>query len=340
MSASPPRAARTLALVAASVPLALLLSLGTGPGDLGPVDALRVIGEHLAGRGGDLADAIVWDLRLPRALLAGLVGAALAAAGAVCQGLFRNPMADPGVLGVSSGAALFAVVGLLLGIEQLGLWAIPIVAASGAVTSMALLLALAGAGAGVAALLLTGVALGALCSALITVCQALAAHQWDFGLKVVYWLMGSFEGRSWSHLGWALPPSLLGLGLALWLRRDLDALHLGHEAAASLGVDLRRVRLFAVLAVGLLVGTATALTGVIAFIGLVAPHLARMSSGPGHRALVPLAATIGASAAILVDALARTSTRVLVPPGVVTSLLGAPFFLWLLRRRGLRGLAA
>lgn len=330
---------RALPLVAASVPLALLLSLGTGPGDIDLGDALRLVGARLGGGGGGLADAIVWDLRLPRALLAGLVGASLATAGAVCQGLFRNPMADPGVLGVSSGAALFAVVGLLLGLEQLGLWAIPLTAAAGAVASMGLLLALAGASAGIAALLLTGVALGALCSALITVCQALAAHQWDFGLKVVYWLMGSFEGRSWWHLLWALPPSLLGLGLALWLRRDLDALHLGHEAAASLGVDLRRVRVLAVLAVGLLVGTATALTGVIAFIGLVAPHLARMSSGPGHRRLVPLAASIGASVAIVVDALARSSTRVLIPPGVVTSLLGAPFFLWLLRRRGLRGLA-
>ena len=212
-------------------------------------------------------------------------------------------------------------------------------AAAGAAAAMALLLALACASAGLAALLLTGVALGALCSALITVCQALAAHRWDFGLKVVYWLMGSFEARTWAHVLWAAPPIALGLALALWLRRDLDALHLGPEAAASLGVDLRRARAASILAVGLLVGAATALAGVIAFVGLVAPHLARMSTGPGHRRLVPLAAAIGASATIAVDALARAQDRVLVPPGVVTSLLGAPFFLWLLRRRGLRGLA-
>lgn len=329
---------RTTWLAAAAIPLALLVSLGTGPGDIGLGEALGVIGRRLVGDDLGLRGAIVWDLRLPRALLAGLVGAALAAAGALCQGLFRNPMADPGVLGVSSGAALFAVVGLLFGLDRAGLWAIPVVAAVGAAAAMVLLLAAAGRQASLAVLLLAGVALGALCSALITVCQALASHQWDFGLKVVYWLMGSFEGRSWPHLSWAVPPCGLGLALALWLRRDLDALHLGNDAAASLGVDLARLRLLVVLAVGLLVGAATALTGVLAFVGLVAPHVARMSSGPGHRRLVPLAALVGASATILVDAIARSASGVVIPPGVITSLVGAPFFLWLLRRRGLRGL--
>ncbi|WAS97559.1 FecCD family ABC transporter permease [Nannocystis punicea] len=330
---------RTTWVAAAAIPIALLVSLGTGPGDIGLGEALGVIGRRLLGEDLGLRGAIVWDLRLPRALLAGLVGAALAAAGALCQGLFRNPMADPGVLGVSSGAALFAVVGLLFGLDRAGLWAIPVVAAVGAAAAMGLLLAAAGRQASLAVLLLAGVALAALCSALITVCQALASHQWDFGLKVVYWLMGSFEGRSWPHLSWALPPCGLGLALALWLRRDLDALHLGSDAAASLGVDLPRLRLLVVLAVGLLVGAATALTGVLAFVGLVAPHVARMSSGPGHRRLVPLAALVGASATILVDAVARSASGVVIPPGVITSLVGAPFFLWLLRRRGLRGLA-
>jgi iron complex transport system permease protein len=329
---------RAATIAAAAVPLALILSLGTGPGDIGLGDALRQVLRGLAGDELDLRGAIVWDLRLPRALLAGCVGASLATAGALSQGLFRNPMADPGVLGVSSGAALFAVVGLLFGLDRLGLWAIPLVAAVGAAAAMGLLLAAAGRRASLAVLLLAGVALGALCSALITVCQALASHQWDFGLKVVYWLMGSFEGRSWPHLAWALPPCGLGLGLAMWLRRDLDALHLGSDAAASLGVDLARLRLLVILAVGLLVGTATALTGVLAFVGLVAPHIARMSSGPGHRRLVPLAALHGASATIVVDALARSASGVVIPPGVITSLVGAPFFLWLLRRRGLRGL--
>lgn len=330
---------RTTWLAAAAIPLALLVSLGTGPGDIGLGEALGVIGRRLVGDDLGLRGAIVWDLRLPRALLAGLVGAALAAAGALCQGLFRNPMADPGVLGVSSGAALFAVVGLLFGLDRAGLWAIPVVAAVGAAAAMVLLFAAAGRQASLAVLLLAGVALGALCSALITVCQALASHQWDFGLKVLYWLMGSFEGRSWPHLSWAVPPCGLGLALALWLRRDLDALHLGSDAAASLGVDLARLRLLVVVAVGLLVGAATALTGVLAFVGLVAPHVARMSSGPGHRRLVPLAALVGASATILVDAIARSASGVVIPPGVITSLVGAPFFLWLLRRRGLRGLA-
>jgi iron complex transport system permease protein len=331
----------TRLLLAAALPAALLLALGTGPGDVGLAEALARVLARLAwllGLGDEptgLRDAIVWQLRLPRALLAAVVGAALASAGVLTQGLFRNPLADPGVLGVSAGAALAAVVGFALGVDAHGLWVTPVLAAAGAAAVLLALLLLHRAQQGLATLLLSGFALGTLCGALATLCLSLAAHRWDLGLRVMQWSLGSFEGRTWVHLAWSLPPCAAGLALAAYLRRDLDALHLGHDTAASLGVDLAALRRRAVLAVGLLVGAATALTGILGFVGLLVPHLARMLGGPGHRRLLPRAAVLGAATIVLVDTLARAVTRVLVPPGVLTSLLGAPLFLWLLRRRGL-----
>lgn len=324
-------------LTALLLPAALVLALGTGPGEVGPAEALRSILAHLGV--GDplppLRDAIVWQLRLPRALLAALVGAALACAGALTQGLFRNPLADPGVLGVSAGAMLAAVIGFVLGAESGGLWVTPLLAAAGAGAVLLVLLALHRAHQSLATLLLSGFALGTLCAAIATLCLALGAQRWDLGLRVMQWSLGSFEGRTWIHLAWALPPCTAGLVLATWLRRDLDTLHLGHDVAASLGVDLGQLRRRGVLAVGLLVGAATAISGVIGFVGLLVPHLARMLGGPGHRRLLPRAALLGAVLVLLVDTLARAVTRVVLPPGVLTSLLGAPLFLWLLRRRGL-----
>ena len=324
-------------LTALLLPAALLLALGTGPGEVGLGEALRSVLAHLglADPPPPLRDAIVWQLRLPRALLAALVGAALACAGALTQGLFRNPLADPGVLGISAGAMLAAVIGFVLGAESAGLWVTPLLAAGGAGLVLLLLLALHRAHHSVATLLLSGLALGTLCAALATLCLALGAQRWDLGLRVMQWSLGSFEGRTWIHLAWALPPCAAGLALAAWLRRDLDTLHLGHDVAASLGVDLGQLRRRAVLAVGLLVGAATAISGVIGFVGLLVPHLARMQGGPGHRRLLPRAALLGAVLVLLVDTLARAVTQVVLPPGVLTSLLGAPLFLWLLRRRGL-----
>ena len=326
-----------LAPLTALLPAALLLALGTGPGAVGVGEALQTIGAHLGltAPTPGLRDAIVWELRLPRALLAALVGAALACAGVLTQGLFRNPLADPGILGVSAGAMLAAVVGFVFGAEQAGLWVIPLLAAGGAGLVLLVLLGLHRAQHGLATLLLSGFALGTLCAAVATLCLALGAQRWDLALRVMQWSLGSFEGRTWIHLAWALPPCAIGLALAAWLRRDLDTLHLGHDIAASLGVDLTRLRRRAVIAVGLLVGAATALSGVIGFVGLLVPHLARMIAGPGHRRLLPLAAVLGAVLLMLVDTLARNVTRVVLPPGVLTSLLGAPLFLWMLRRRGL-----
>ena len=248
------------------------------------------------------------------------------------QGLFRNPLAEPGVLGISTGAGTVAVIGFALGLDALGLWVTPVLAAAGAFGVLAILLALTRPVGSSATLLLSGIAIGALGSAVTTLVLSMGTERWDLGLKVVRWLMGSFEGRSWDHLTAGVPVLAIGLALAAWLRLDLDALQLGPETAASLGVDLRRTQWLSMLAVGALVGMATALTGVIVFVGLVVPHLARGWVGAGHRGLLPTATLLGAVLMLAVDAGARSVSSLALPPGAVTSLLGAPFFLWMLRR--------
>ncbi|MCB9701568.1 MAG: iron ABC transporter permease [Myxococcales bacterium] len=328
-----------LVLALAAALAALALALLVGPGELGPGDVAAILGHHLGlvdAAPPPIADAIIWELRLPRALLAAVIGAALGGAGAITQGLFRNPLAEPGVLGISSGAALFAVIGFALGLDAATPWAAALLAAGGATSVLLLLLAFVGARIDVATLLLSGVAVAALASAVTTLILALASARWDLGLRVIHWLMGSFEGRSWGHLAIAAPIVSLGLGLSLWIRRDLDVLFLGPESARSLGVDLRRLHLQAIAAIGLLVGVATALTGIIGFIGLIVPHLARRLGGPGHRRLIPLSAAIGGGVLLLVDTGARAFTSFVLPPGVITSLLGAPFFLWILWRQRVR----
>jgi iron complex transport system permease protein len=319
-----------LALVTGAL---VVLALHVGPGGLALTDVLDVLGSHLLGRAPDHAptvDALVWDLRLPRALVAALVGAALGAAGAVTQGLLRNPMAEPGVLGVSAGAAALAVLGFSLGLDAAGLWATPALAALGGALTFAVLLHLTRSSPRMSTLLLSGIAISAMCGAATTLLLSLDTERWDLGIKVVRWLMGSFEGRSWDHLGAAIVPVLAGLLVAIWLRLDLDALTLGADTAASLGVDLSRTRLLALLSVALLVGTATALCGVIGFVGLVVPHIVRLIAGAGHRRLVPASALGGAAALLVVDVASRAATEIVIPPGVVTALLGGPLFLWLL----------
>lgn len=328
-----PRAPSRRGIAAAGLAVAALavLALSVGPGPTGLGDVFAVLGAHLGGAPvARTADTIIWDLRLPRIALVILVGAGLGAAGTVTQGLFRNPMAAPGVLGISAGAAAMAVVGFALRWDEIGVAATPLMAGLGAALSLVILFGLAGRAIGVTTLLLSGVALGALFGAITTLVLAMEADRWDLGVKVVRWLMGSFEGRSWTHLGMAVVPMGLGFALTVGLRRPLDALQLGEETAATLGIDLVRTRVLALLSVAMLVGTATAVAGVIGFVGLIVPHVARMLGGPAHRVLLPLAALLGAATLLAVD----TTTRVTLPlpPGVITSLLGAPFFLWLLRR--------
>jgi len=275
---------------------------------------------------------ILWELRLPRVALAATVGAALAAAGAVYQGLFRNPLADPFVIGASGGAALGAVIAMIAGGGAVG--AVPAAAFAGTVAAVLLVYGLGGIGprASPLTLLLAGAALSTILGAMVSLLMVLN----DRSLSATFaWLLGGLGGRGWSQVMTAVAYVVPGLAVTVALARPLDALALGEETASSLGVSLGRLRFLVVAAASLLTAASVSVAGVIGFIGLMAPHLARMLVGAAHVRLVPAAALIGALLLILADAAARTwFAPAEVPVGIMTSLMGGPFFLYLLKRRG------
>lgn len=316
----------------------IVLSFGVGPLKIAPLDVLRIV---LARAG--LADteglnprdiAVIWTLRIPRALMGAVVGASLALAGAGLQGLFGNPLADPGVVGVSQGAALGAVGAIAFGATALGEWTVPVAAFVGgiATTSLIYLLARPERGAGTTTLLLVGIAIGAGCSAGIgffTFRASAAQLQ-----SLVFWQMGSLGSAGWTTVLAVLPAFVIGLVGMLLLATPLDMLALGERQARHIGLDIRRTRIQLVFCSALLVGAAVAFAGTIGFIGLVVPHVVRMIAGPRHRWLLPLAALAGATLLVIADTAARTlSPPSEIPLGLFSAALGAPFFLWLVLRQ-------
>jgi iron complex transport system permease protein len=324
-------APRATALLLGLVPLlavALVFSLGIGAVSLTPDETAAALLARL-GRPGAAPEhvIIVWDLRLARALLAVLIGVGLATAGAAYQAVFRNPLADPFVIGASGGAALGATAAIVGGAP----FVMP-AAFIGAIAAVAAVYLLAQAGARPSAinLLLAGAALSTLLSAGVTLLMFLS----DRALSEVFaWLSGGLAGRSWPHLRSAALPVLLG-ALALWaLNRPLDALAGGDETAQSLGLNLPRARLAIVAAATVATAAAVAVGGIIGFVGLIVPHIGRRVVGGAHARLIPFAALAGGLLVLLADNLARTVVApVELPVGVLMALIGAPFFLWLLKR--------
>ncbi len=322
-----------------------LLSVSLGASAIPPGQAARAVLSHLPGLGGlgaDLSDAqqtIIFELRLPRVVLALLVGAALAMSGVVMQAFFQNPMAAPSIIGVSSGASLGATLAIILGLQVsfAGLSAVPLVAFATAlgVTGAVYALSRRGGRTPVGVLLLTGIAVGSFMSAisaLILVTGQDPTHR-DLD-QVIYWMLGSVADRGWSYVTMILPYVAVG-GVLTWVfGRDLNLLSLGDEVAGYLGMDVERVKL-ALLALGsLLAASAVAVSGVIGFVGLVIPHVMRIICGPNNRVLLPASALAGAALLAAADLAARTLLAPTeVPVGIITSLLGAPFFLYLLHRR-------
>ncbi len=282
-----------------------------------------------------LAGQLLVELRLPRLILGLFVGAALGLSGAALQGLLRNPLASPDILGTSAGAALGAVVtAYYLGFA--GSIAMAGGGIVGALLALALLLLLAGRGASTTTLILAGVAISALCAALINIALAFAPSPFAF-YDIMFWLLGSLADRSIDHVRVGLPPMLFGCLLLLFTRHSLDALTLGEDVAETLGVNVRRLRMQAIVGSAIAIGGGVAISGTIGFVGLVVPHLVRPVVGgrPGA-ALIP-SALAGATLLVAADLLTRVPVdgRTL-PIGVITALLGAPFFLWLiLSKRGI-----
>ncbi|WP_399030376.1 FecCD family ABC transporter permease [Streptomyces sp. 15-116A] len=325
----------TAGLVTALVVL-IPVAAGTGAYPVPVADVLASV-LHRIGLGGTeldrIAESVLWNVRFPRIVLALLVGASLGCAGALMQGVFGNPLAEPGVIGVSSGAAVGAVAAIALGLNFLGTWTVPALAFFAGLATVLLVYAMARSGGRteVVTLILTGIAVNAFAGALIGLflffADTAAINQ------ITFWQLGSLSQATWPKVLAVLPCAALGLAVAPLYARRLDLLALGERPARHLGVDVERLRIVLVLVIALLTAAAVSVSGIIGFVGLVVPHLLRMAAGPGHRFLLPGSALLGALVLLAADLTARTVAEPAeLPLGVLTALLGSPFFFWLLRR--------
>ncbi|MEE9398860.1 MAG: iron chelate uptake ABC transporter family permease subunit [Dehalococcoidales bacterium] len=280
-------------------------------------------------------ETIILEIRLPRVILAGLVGAALAIAGAAYQGLFRNPLADPYLIGVAQGAALGAVIGFLLPTTAhgVGIGIIPLFAFFGALISTIIVYNLARVGKTLpmTTLILAGVALGALLASIISYFIISSGEKMH---GIMFWLMGSFALSQWVEVKIILPYVLVGISVILLFARPLNIMQLDEEQAQQLGINVERLKLTLLAAATLITAAAVSFAGIIGFVGIIIPHAVRLIWGADYRFLLPLSVLIGAIFLILADVLARTVLAPTeIPIGVITALCGAPFFLYLLRRR-------
>ncbi len=284
----------------------------------------------------DADQAIVWLVRAPRVIVAGLVGTALAVAGTQLQGVFRNPLAESSIIGVSQGAAFGAVLAFISGLTSTSTLWLPFAAFVGAFLALFAVYAIASQSgrAPVATLLLAGIALGAMITACSSLLISLTFVDWQVAAEIVFWLMGGLDSRTWTHVLVCAPFVAGGLLVAFWYARDLDLLLLGEETASALGVNVEPVRRAVLVAAALLTAAAVAVSGVVGFVGLVVPHALRLVLGSSHRTLVVASALAGAGFVIVCDLLARTvhpSSEIRL--GIITAAFGAPFFLYLLRQR-------
>nr|WP_234455345.1 iron ABC transporter permease [Thermohalobaculum xanthum] len=299
-----------------------------------PVSPAQAIGA-LAGAETGQAATVVLSIRLPRVAAALLVGGALAAAGASYQTLFRNPLVSPDILGVSAGAGLGAVLGIFLSLPVAAIQGMAFLGGLGAVALVALVAAAVRNADQTLVLVLTGVVVGALAGAATSLLKVLA-DPYDQLPAITFWLLGSLAAVTAEDMLPALPVVLVGLVPLVALRWRINVLSLGDEEARALGVEAGRLRLLVIAAATLVTASVVSLAGVVGWVGLVIPHLARMLVGPGFGLLLPVSAAIGAGYLLVVDTLARSATSTEIPLGVLTAVIGAPFFIGLLAR-GRRG---
>jgi len=324
------------ATLAAVLAVSITLAVTIGPVDLSMLTVWQIAWARLFGGSGDWTAAqenIVWMLRLPRVLLAAVVGGGLAAVGVAMQAVVRNPLADPYVLGISSGASVGAVLVLGTGaLSFLGLYAVSVGAFAGAVLSFAIvfLIAIAGGQLSPLRLVLAGMACGYSLSGLTSLI-VLTSENRELARTAMEWMLGSLGGSAWADLG--LPAAVLVLGTG-WLAlkgRALNALLVGDDTARTLGVDVGRLRVTLFIVLSLLTGVMVAVSGAIGFVGLVIPHIVRMLVGTDHRRVLPVSVLVGASFLVWVDVIARMAfAPIELPVGVITALLGGPFFVWML----------
>ena len=317
--------------------VAVLLNAGIGAVRVPPIEVAAVILSRLGISAGVevdlLREQVVWGIRLPRIILASCVGAGLGMAGASLQAIFRNPLADPGLIGVSSGGALGAIALILTGAAPLGWMSLPLAAFVGALTVTLVVYGLARSGgrAQMVTLILTGVAINSIAGGLIGLASFLAD---DAELRsIVFWTLGSLAGATWRTVLPVAAITICGLLLLPRQERALNLIALGEREAFHLGVNTERVRMVVIVLATLVAGAGVAVAGIVGFVGLVVPHLLRIVVGPDHRLLLPASALGGATLLLGADLIARTIViPAELPLGVVTALIGGPYFIFLLRR--------
>jgi iron complex transport system permease protein len=323
---------RPVSLALALLVVLIFVAAGVGKYPVAPADLLHVLGAALTGRSGELPpalDTVVWQIRLPRIAAAIAVGGVLAAAGTTYQGLFRNPIVSPDILGVAAGAALGAVLGIFLALPVI---AIQLMAFAFGLVAVLLVYALGGMVRGhdpILVLVLGGIAIGALFGSVTSLLKVLA-DPYNQLPAITFWLLGSLAAVTPSDLGAILPAIVIGL-VPLWLLRwRMNLLTLGEDEARALGVETRILRAALIAGATLVTAAAVSVTGVIGWVGLVVPHMARLLVGPEFTRLLPVAILLGASFLLVVDTLARTIAPIEVPLGILTGFVGAPVFVWLL----------
>lgn len=333
---------KTLLLLFGIFVAVALISSVVGAADVTVGNVLKIIGSKIPGikQGINLEDvskaqqAIVWNIRVPRILLAFLVGYGLSVVGTTMQGLLKNPMADPYIIGISSGAALGAAMAIVLKLNTtlLGMGMVSICAFIGALLATLLVYQLARVKGKVpvTTLLLAGIAIGQLLTSIMSLLMVIYSKDVN---TIIYWTLGSFSSRSWSHVQVAVIPILAGSLLIYFYAKDLNVLLLGEATAESTGVEVERVKVLLLMVSALMTAFAVSVSGIIGFVGLIVPHIVRILLGPDHRTLIPASGLVGGIFMILADTLARTLIAPTeIPVGIITAIAGGPFFISLLRK--------
>jgi iron complex transport system permease protein len=328
----------TLILLAILLLAAVSVAAATGPYAIAPADLITALYHRLIGHeDADTAATVLFQIRLPRILAALLVGAALSAAGAAYQSLFRNPLVSPDILGVSAGAGFGAVLGILLGLPVA---VIQFFGFGGGLATVVIVAALARAirsGGDVLILVLAGIVVGALAGAAISLVKVLA-DPYDQLPAITFWLLGSLAGIKATDVIAILPVVLIGLAPLLLLRWRIGILSIGDDEARALGIDVGKLRAIVIAAATLITASVVAISGVIGWVGLMVPHMARLLVGARFDRLLPAAILLGATFMVAVDTLARSAVRIEIPLGVLTAAIGGPVFVWLLAHRQRRDL--
>ncbi len=339
-----PRLAAAVAVLSVLLVAVSIASLSTGAVDISASQVVAILLEPLGVHLTDYSrtsELVVEQIRLPRIVVGALVGAALGVSGATLQGLFRNPMADPGIIGVSAGGAAGAVISIALGINTLFFLALPLFAFGGAIGAAFLVYAIAAVGGrfSMSSLLLAGIAVAAFLNA-VSSAVLIAAPTQDAAREILFWLAGGLNSRGWDHVWLSAPLIIGGTAVIVALSRDLNVMMVGDDDALAVGVNVRVLRPVLIGVAALVTGVSVAVSGTITFIGLVVPHMLRLVFGPDHRVLIPASALGGAVMLVLADMLARTLLQPAeIRVGIVTSFVGAPFFIFLLIRNKQRASA-